>query len=154
MYPHAPGCPNCGYQPATNRTDELLGSIVTVSSILIGFTLSALVQVTSGETRSDGLVQVATGCWVASSVLLVGVLIGAETARRREFTGGRLLASAAEDEHQWTRCEWLLTTFTVALLAAACGVVVIAFFFSAVHGVVGCLSAAVALILIRRVVQG
>jgi len=138
VYPNARECPRCGYQPATNRSDELLGSLVMVSSILLGFGLAALVQVASDETRNDSLVQVATGFWTAASVLLAGVLIGAEVLRRADYHRGRLMATVEDDDRLWARCEWLLWAFAVSLVATAAGVAVLGFFFSNVHGVIAC----------------
>src|SRR5262245_54789305 len=101
-------CPHCGYQSEMGRMEDLLGSLGTISSILTGFGLAALVQLATGEARMETALVWTTGVWVVSSLLLLGVLVSSEVLRRREVSGGRLRLSRAEDERLWRRSEWLM----------------------------------------------
>jgi hypothetical protein len=133
-----------------DRMEELLGSLGTISSILTGFGLAALVQLATEEARKDWTLQLTTGVWTVSSLLLLGVLVSAETLRRRDVGGGRMRLARAEDERLWRGSEWLLGTFAVALLGTAVGVVLLGFFFSTWHGVAGCVGLVFGLYLLRR----
>jgi hypothetical protein len=122
------------------RLDDLLGSLSTISSILTGFGLAALVQLATGEARTQPALQWTTGVWVMSSLLLLGVLVCSEVLRRRDAGGGRMRLSKKEDDQVWRRSEWLLASFALALLGTAAGVVLLGFFFSIWHGVAGCVA--------------
>jgi hypothetical protein len=52
VHRNAPACPHCGYQAELGRLEEPLGSLSTVSSILTGFGLAALVQLASTESSA------------------------------------------------------------------------------------------------------
>jgi hypothetical protein len=134
------------------KLEDLLGSLGTVSSILTGFGLAALVQLATGEARQDSVLQVTTGLWVVSSLLLLGVLVCSEVLRRREAVRGHLRLSREEEERLWRRSEWLLFAFALALLGTAVGVVLLGFFFSPWHGAAGCVAVAVGLLLLRKMV--
>ena len=150
---NASECPGCNYQPPAGRAEELLGSLVTVGSILIGFTLASLVQIAASDTRNDDLVQIATGFWIVSSVLFMGVVTAAEALRRRDHDRERFLTTHEDGDVLWGRCESLLTAFAVALLLAALGVIVLGFFFSTIHGVVGVIAAILTFVLLVRVLR-
>src|SRR4051812_31808967 len=132
-------CPECGYRSQLSRVEDLLVSIGTISSILAGFGLAALVQLATAEPREEGQLILAwtAGFWTAGSLLLLAVMIGAEVLRRREVSGGRMHPAPQEDERLWRRTEWLLASFATALLCTAAGVVFLGFFFSWLHGVIG-----------------
>ncbi len=150
VHANAKECPSCGYPSEMGRLEDLLGSLGTICSILTGFGLAALVQLASGESRNDWALQATTGVWIVSSLLLLGVLVGAEVLRRREVGGGRLRLSRQEDERLWKRSEWLLLTFALALAGTALGVVLLGFFFSLWHGVAGCVAVAAGLCLLWK----
>src|SRR5262249_28034953 len=135
VHTNARECPNCGYQSEMGRLEDLLGSLGTICSILVGFGLAALVQLASGESRTDWALQLTTALWIVSSLLLLGVLVCSEVLRRREVGGGRMRLSQEEDQRLWLRSEWLLLTFALALLGTAAGVVLLGFFFSLWHGI-------------------
>jgi len=120
--------------------EDLLGSLSTISSILTGFGLAALVQLATGESRKETELLWTTAMWIVSSLLLLGVLVCSEVLRRREVGGGRLRPSQEEDEQLWRRSEWLLLSFSMSLLGTAAGVVLLGFFFSVWHGLAGCLA--------------
>jgi hypothetical protein len=145
-------CPHCGFRAKVNRFDNLLASLSTISSILTGFGLSALVQLASieKERRDDLSALITTGLWIVSSVLLLSVLICSEVLRRREV-GGRMLLATAEEVALWGRTQWLLSTFALALGLTATGVVTLGFFFSVTHGVVGCVAVLVGYYVLRKV---
>jgi hypothetical protein len=150
VHPNARECPHCGYQSEMDRLEELLGSLGTISSILIGFGLAALVQLATDESRQEPTLRWTTGLWIVSSLLLLGVLVGSEVLRRREVGGGRLRISREEDERLWQRSEWLLLGFSLSLLGTAAGVVILSFYFSPWHGLAGCLTVAVGFFLLWK----
>lgn len=153
VHSNARECPQCGYQSEVGRVEDLLGSLGTVSSILVGFGLASLVQLATSESRNDWTLQLTTGVWIVSSLLLLGVLVCSEFLRRRDVGGGRMRLSREEDERLWKRSEWLLVSFSLALLGAAAGVVLLGFFFSPWHGVAGCVAVVVGLLLLWRTVS-
>jgi hypothetical protein len=152
VHRHALECPFCGYQAELGRVEELLGSLSTVSSILTGFGLAALVQLATSEASSkdDLCLRWTMSLWIVSSLLLLSVMLCSELLRRREISGNRLQLSAAEDERIWHRSELLLFCFALALLGMAAGVVLLGFAFSLLHGIVGCVAVLFAFVLIWR----
>jgi hypothetical protein len=150
VHANAKECPNCGYQSEMGRLEDLLGSLSTICSILTGFGLAALVQLASGEAKKDLALQLTTGVWIVSSLLLLGVLVCSEVLRRREVAGGRLRLSREEDERLWKRSEWLLFSFALALAGTALGVVLLGFYFSPWHAVAGCVAVAAGLFLLWK----
>jgi hypothetical protein len=152
IHANAAECPHCGYRPDFSRLEDLLGSLSTMSSILTGFGLAALVQLATSqaEPRNDWLSQLTNGMWILSSVLLLGVMIGAEFLRRRELRGSRMCPAPQDDERLWQQSERLLAAFTFALALTAAGVISLGFSFSALHGILGCIAVGVGLFLISR----
>lgn len=129
-------CPRCGFESEMVRVEELLGSLSTVSSILTGFGLAALVQLATGESRNEPVLQWTVGLWTFSSLLLLSILVCSEFLRRKDVAGGRIRLKGTEENQLWRRSELLLTTFTVAVAGAAAGVVLLGFHFSIAHGLV------------------
>jgi amino acid transporter len=150
IHSNARECPHCGYQSEVERIEDLLGSLGTISSILTGFGLAALVQLATDDSRKEPALQWTTGVWIVSSLLLLGVLVCSELLRRRDVSGGRMQLSQEEDQRLWGRSEWLLLTFSLALLATAAGIVLLGFFFSLWHGIAGCIAAAVGFFLLWK----
>src|SRR3954471_17168325 len=93
VHRNATECPQCGFRSELSRLGELLGSLSTVSSILTGFGLAALVQLATGEAKTEPTLQWTTGLWTASSLLLLGIMVCSEVLRRREVAGGTLRPS-------------------------------------------------------------
>jgi hypothetical protein len=114
----------------------LLGSLSTVSSIVVGFGLAAIVSIATAEKdRADDIFcQITAGCWTLSSLLLLAVLLSAEILRRSEV-GSRIAISDAEEDKIWSRCVRLLWMFSISLLLTATGVVLLAFHISWNHGI-------------------
>lgn len=150
VHNNARECPHCGYQSEAGRVEDLLGSLGTISSILTGFGLAALVQLATGDSRKEPALQWTTGVWVVSSLLLVGVLVASEVLRRRDAGGGRMRLTRQEDERLWRRSEWLLLSFALSLLGTAAGVVLLGFYFSPWHGVAGCVAVAAGFVLLWK----
>jgi Na+/melibiose symporter-like transporter len=150
VHPNARECPQCGYQSEMGRMEDLLGSLGTISSILIGFGLAALVQLATEESRKEWALQWTSAVWIVSSLLLLGVLVSSEVLRRRDVGGGRMRLSREEDQRLWRRSEWLLLSLSLALLGTAAGVVLLGFYFSVWHGVAGCLAVAAGFFLLWR----
>src|SRR5947209_4872994 len=96
VHRNASECPQCGYRAELSRVEDLLGSLSTVSSILTGFGLAALVQLATGESKKEPALQWTTGLWMVSSVLFLGVMICSELLRRREVRGARVRLTSAE----------------------------------------------------------
>jgi hypothetical protein len=132
------------------KMEDLLGSLGTISSILTGFGMAALVQLATNESRQEWTHQWTTAVWVVSSLLLLGVLVCSEFLRRRDVGGGRMRLSRQEDQRLWRQSEWLLLSFSLALLGTAAGVVLLGFFFSLWHGVAGCVAVAAGLLLLWK----
>jgi hypothetical protein len=153
VHRNAVTCPHCGYSADLGRLEELLSSLSTVSSILTGFALAALVQLASEESKAknEATLQWTTGLWILASLLLLGVMVCSELLRRREAGGGRMRPQPDEDDRLWRRTEWLLGCFALALSGAAAGVVVLGFHFSIVHGFVGCLAVGAVFFLLWRI---
>src|SRR5262245_13102490 len=101
VHPNARECPHCGFQSEMARIEDLMGSLATISSILTGFGLAALVQLATGESRKEETLQWTTGVWIVSSLLLLSVLVCSEVLRRREVGGGRMRLSREEDQRLW-----------------------------------------------------
>jgi hypothetical protein len=145
-------CPECGYRSHLSRVEDLLVSLGTISSILVGFGLAALVQLATDEPKDvgQGVLNATAACWILGSLLLLAVMIGAEVLRRREVSGGRMHPSRQEDERLWGQTEWLLVSFAIALLCTAAGVVLLGFFFSWWHGCMGLAGCAVACLIVWK----
>ena len=152
IHANATECPHCGYRAEFSRLEDLLGSLSTISSILTGFGLAALVQLATiqAEPRSELLLQWTIGLWIVSSVLLLGVMIGSELLRRREVRGSRMRLAPQEDERLWRQSERLLLAFALALVGTAAGVIGLGFSFSMLHGIVGCVVVAFGVFLILK----
>ncbi len=152
VHPSATECSYCGYRPDFSRLEDLLGSLSTISSILTGFGLAALVQLATSQTepRNDLLSQFTNGFWIFSSLLLLGVMVGAEFLRRRELRGGRMCLATEDDQRLWQQSERLLAAFTFALALSAAGVISLGFSFSLLHGILGCIAVGVGLFLICK----
>jgi hypothetical protein len=135
-----------------SRLEELLGSLSTISSILVGFGLAALVQLASGQdTKTDVWLLLTSASWIIGSVLLMGVLLGSEALRRQEISGGRMKPHANEDERLGRCSEWLLGAFALALLCVAAGVILLGFWFSHLHGIAACVAVLLAVLVVYRV---
>jgi hypothetical protein len=147
-------CPQCGYRAEITSFQELLGSLSTISSILIGFGLASLVALATdeGKTASETVVvKLAIGMWTFSSLLLLAVLVMAELVRRQEV-GESLIAMTQADQDQLTaRCTVLLSAFVFALLLMFVGIVLLGFYFSNVHGVVALIAVLVVVFVVYRV---
>jgi hypothetical protein len=132
------------------RMEDLLGSLATISSILAGFGLAALVQLATGEARNEASLRWATGAWITASLLQLGVLVSAEVLRHREVTEGRMRLPREKEDRLWRRGEWLLLSFALALSGTAVGVVLLGCFFSPWHGAVGCAGVAAGFLLLWK----
>ncbi len=152
IHPNAVECPHCGYRAEFSRLEELLGSLSTMSSILTGFGLAALVQLATSQTegRSERLLYWTSLLWIVSSMLLLAVMIGSETLRRREVQGSRMRLTPQEDERLWRWSEQLLFAFALALAGTAGGVILLGFSFSLLHGIIGLVVVAVSVVLIWK----
>ena len=138
LYPRAQECPKCGYHGDISGVGDLLGSLSTTCSILVGFGLAALVTLVTDESRAmeDTSVSIAAGLWLFASIAQLFVLIAAEVLRRQEH-GADIGAEVRADSGVWKRCGVLLNLFALALVFMAAGVVLVGFHFSTAHGLVG-----------------
>jgi hypothetical protein len=155
LHRRANECPQCGFRAEITVYQDLLSSLTTVSSILMGFGLAGLVSLAVyGVDLLDTIIlQVAAGCWICSSIFLLVVLVMAELVRRRSGSEG-VLALAADEQNRIIRhCNSLLALFVMALGFLALGVVVHGFHFSPWHGVVALTASVVGLEVIRRVLR-
>jgi hypothetical protein len=148
-------CPHCGCPAELTVFQEQLASLSTICSILVGFALAGLVQL-SGDVekiRESRWLLVAVGCWLFSSLVLLAVLVLAELLRRQEVADAVLdLPDDKLDDYQ-RRCERLLTWFAVALVITFIGVVLLGFHFSLWHGLVTLLAVALVVVIVYRVMS-
>lgn len=140
IHPNAKECPACGFPSDMERIDGLLGSVSMICSILTGFGLAALVQLTSDEARHEITLQLTTGLWIVSSLMLFFVMVAVETVRRRELRGGRMQFSVDESDQFESQIGRLMAAFALALFLIAMGVICLGFYFSPWHGGIGILS--------------
>ena len=152
IHANAMECPHCGYRAEFSRLEELLGSLSTMSSILTGFGLAALVQLATSQTegRPEHLLYCTSFVWIVSSILLLAAMIGSEVLRRREVRGCRMRLAPQEDEQLWRQSERLLFAFALALLGTALGVILLGFCFSILHGVAGLVAVVLSAVLLRK----
>ena len=151
LHRSASECSRCGFRSRLAQVEDILGSLSTLSSILTGFGLSAIVQLATvaREERADLAVLGPMACWIVSSLLLLGVLVGAELLRRRERET-RISPQRADEDALWDRAQWLLSTFALSLLPIAAGVVWLGAFFSVWLAVIGGLALLAALFILVR----
>jgi hypothetical protein len=118
---------------------ELLGSLGTISSILAGFVLAGLISLAAEGPSgfSDPLIQAALLCWLASGLLILLVLVMAELLRRQETSDRIINATPEETRGLEQKCERLLTVFALSLALTAVGIVVLGFYYSWLHGLLG-----------------
>ena len=147
----AAACQKCGFQSRLIQIENILGSLVTISTILTGFGLSAIVQLVSvdKENRDTWAIQGPMACWIVASLLLLGVIVGAELLRRRD-PPSRISPDAKDEDDLWARSQWLLSTFAVSLVPVAVGVVWLGFFFSLWLGAIGVVAVAIAIFILSR----
>lgn len=155
VHERASECPRCGFRTEARGFDDLLTSLSTVSSIIVGFGLAALVSLATDDSHAldDPFMQVTAGCWIGASILLLVVLVVSELIRRADVGQSRLRMDQTEMDRIEARCLGLIVTFGVALLATAVGVVLVGFHFSWVHGAIGCTSAVAGLLLIAKLLR-
>lgn len=138
MHQRALQCLNCGFRPDLADYQELLGSLGTISSILVGFGLAGVVTLatTESERLNRPLLYWVEGMWVLASFILLGVLVLGEFLRRTEPEDVLLVASSSAQDRYGTRCMWLLGGFIFALFAIALGLVLLAFNLHLLIGIV------------------
>ena len=144
-------CQKCGFQSRLVQVENILGSLVTISSILTGFGLAAIVQLASvdKDNRDDWCIQGPMACWIVASLLLLGVIVGAELLRRRDLPS-RIAPAQEEEDDLWLRSQWLLSAFAFSLMPIAAGVVWLGFFFSVWLGAIGVAAVLVAIFILSR----
>lgn len=147
---HADECPHCGY-PGPSRTDDrLLGTISVLTTILIGFGLSALATLITDESKAltDWFVWAAVAFWVMSSLLLLSVLVSAELLRHR--VSQRIQPDSLNREDFDERIGRLIAVCCFAIVFMGLGVVLAAFHFSWAHGGIACVTGLVSVWLLVR----
>jgi len=129
MHQRSLQCLQCGFRPDLANYQELLGSLGTISSILIGFGLSGVVTLatTDSEKMNSPLLYWVEGMWVLASFLLLAVLVLGEFLRRTEPDEILLVAGSREQDRYGRRCMLLLCVFIAALFLVALGLVLLAF---------------------------
>jgi hypothetical protein len=153
LSPSANECPNCGFRPESVRDAEILAGFSTICSILVGFTLSALVQLTSADALKEWPMLLTTGLWIVSSLMLLGVLVASDVVRFRDLKELGFNPTLQEKRLLWQKYGWIFTTSSVALSLTAIGVVVIASFFSWVHCAVAGVALFAAVVLVVRMLR-
>lgn len=153
VHPTALACSECGYRSQISRLNDILSSLVTMSSILTGFGLSSVVQLATVNDRHYWLVQGSAGCWIVAALLLLSVIVGAEISRHRERSS-HMDPSEQEDSQHSGQCRLLFSYFMSALIVFAVGVVTIGFYFSNLLGLIGLGAVATSLFVLRRLIVG
>lgn len=148
----ARACPTCGFEPERTRLQELWSSLVTVSSILAGFSLAALVQMITGEAREAESVSfhIAAALLIVSSLLLLTVILGAESLRLQDPALGAMRHSERREQRDRSVSHWLLGTFLIALVLSAASIVLLGFFHHVYIGGIGVGVGALCVLLLWR----
>ena len=140
VHPKASKCPACGYRAELGEYRDLLRSLATVSSILVGFGLTALVEFSTNMPQdassesSQSLLWYAVGCWIFSSILLLMLLLAAELGLRKEIGDTEFVMAHAESSLFTGFCAELILFFLFAVVVMAAGIVLIGFHFSLLYG--------------------
>ena len=155
VHPRANDCPACGFRSDVTAFDNLLSGLTSVSSILVGFGLAALVSLATSERRAweNQILYYAAMCWSGSSIALLVVLVHAEFLRKQLSDLPRINLPREREESVWQRCVNLLWIFTTAVMVCAIGVVLIGFFFSPLHGVISLAAVVSGLFFLVRTVR-
>lgn len=141
-------CNYCGFRSETKTIEGILGSFSMISSILVGFTLAALVSLVAEgyPTTPDLALDISTGCWVVCSILYMLALVGSEILRRTELGVG----FQDRMDNVWKWCDLLFWVISLAVFLTAVGVVILAFHFSPYHGGAALTVTAISLVFLSR----
>lgn len=133
VYGRANACVSCGFRPRGEEFRGFLRALSTVSSILVGFCLTGLVDLT-GVTPDTPVQfwtwQVCAACWLFAAVLFLLTLFASEVIlRHARINAGFLLTEEALAvlDHQ---CSWLIAVFLIALAGLGLGVIALGVYFS------------------------
>src|SRR5258707_522533 len=121
-------CPGCGYRPELATLRDVLGSLSTVASILIGFGLASLVTLAVGDAalRTSWVGSLCAGVWTVASLLLLTVLVAGEALRRKEPES--LIAPSYNESARFLRKFGILVrVFLFALALMAAGIISLGF---------------------------
>ena len=136
VHPRAAECRHCGFRAEITGLHELLSSLSTICSILVGFGLASLVSLATADADRGRSIpaNLAGVCWLVSSLLLLVVMLLADLFRRQEVAENVIDLPEPVQQQLKRRCDRLLWVFTWALGGTALGVVFLGFHFSLVHG--------------------
>ncbi len=151
---NADECPNCGFRSEVRAWRGLIGSLGTISSILLGFGLAGLAEMYSVSRFNDQTILVVEGIWLIASLLLLAVVVLAEISRHQEPARASTFC-LSDPFREWLekRIGLLLTLFILALALTAIGLISLAFTASTIHGVIGVVGAVVLWIVVTSAVR-
>lgn len=137
IHNRAASCPMCGYRGDGQGLKEFLSSLTVVSSILVGFGLSGLLELRVNTKAHETIWDhCATGAWLTSSIVLLAVVMIASFVRRqvRELP---IQSGRDQLDRPLHQCSCLFWAFIVGLFIMAVGIVSFGFSISHIHGYVG-----------------
>lgn len=133
VYAKANACATCGYRPPVEEFRGFLRALSTVSSILVGFSLTGLVDLTGVDPESPlqrAAWLLCAGCWLVSAILFLLTLFASEVILRRgRINTGFLLTDSARAVLDW-QCSWLIVVFLIALIGLGVGIIALGVYFS------------------------
>lgn len=150
-------CPRCGYRSPIVAYHGLFQSLSVASSILLGFTINGLITIavegkvtmSASLLSRENLVQyLVSPIWIFASVLLFAVLIMSEISRHRHIGDNLIRLSPLEEMRIRRRCDRLISCFVVAALGMLLGMIALAFYFTALNGILGIVATIVSLYLV------
>jgi hypothetical protein len=155
VHRRASECPRCGFRAEVEVYHEVLGSLGTISSILLGFGLAGIISLTAAEPAAlrSGIIQGSATLWVVSSLLLLVVLVLSELVRQRGQAGDMIALSEVERSDIARRCNELIGWFVLALIVLAAGIVVFSFFFGLWLGLIAVAASGGGLLVAWRVLR-
>jgi hypothetical protein len=153
VHASAKECPKCGYRGEHSHLDELLSSLSTIASIMVGFSLAAVVGlVIEGEKQLESkgfFVVLAT--WLLASILLLFSLVGVELLRRQADFSNRLQLSPSEFRKFEAKISTMLNLFVFGLIGILLGLLILGFYVSTNLGVFALVVCGVALFRLIKV---
>lgn len=128
MHQRALQCTNCGFRPDLVNFQELVGSLGTVCSILVGFGLASVVTLATFDTERPRnlMLTLVEGCWIVASVFLLAILLLSEFMRRSEPDGALLVLASEEQDRFGRRAAGLMLAFSFAVLLIFIGLILLA----------------------------
>jgi hypothetical protein len=138
VYSRANACVACGFRPRGEEFRGFLRALSTVSSILVGFCLTGLVDLTGVHPETPLQSWAWLGCaasWLIAAVLFLLTLFGSELLLHRgRLSSGFQLPEEARGALD-RQCSWLIALFLFALLGLGIGLIALSAYFSPLYAI-------------------